>query len=266
MAAGAKTAGFVAAMSSGLLGGTFAPSLFIGASLGSTIGHAARLVTNMSIDPATYALVGMGAYFAAFLRCPMAAVLIVLELTNDYNLIIPVMLAVAISTMISHKLAPQTLTEQQMIAEGYRERRESADPLDALTVLDVMSRTVIGIRTDMSVPQIVDVVGEHRHRQYPVVSASGTLVGLLPARALARSVRTPDARTAGELMEPAKVVAKENEVLHDVVARMAVENIDRCPVVAADGSNRVVGFISPSDLVRARFARAAGDREDITLL
>ena len=262
----AKTAGFVTAMSTGLLGGTFAPSLFIGASLGSTVGHAARLLTGMSIDPATYALVGMGAYFAAFLRCPMAAVLIVLELTNDYDLIVPVMLAVALATMISRKLAPLTLTEEQMVAEGYKERR-SRDPLDALAVGEVMSSSVVAIRSDLSTSQIVDLVGEHRHRQYPVVSAAGALVGILPARAIVANLRSANATvTAGEMMEQPKVVAKTNEILHDVIGRMAVENTDRCPVVAADGSNRVVGFITPSDLVRARFAQTVDEREDITLL
>src|SRR5205085_4267081 len=139
---GAKTVGFVLAMSAGLLGGTFAPSLFIGASLGSAIGHGARLIAGPTIDPGAYALVGMGAYFGGFLRCPIAAVLIVLELTNDYDLILPLMLAVAVSTAISSRIARLTLTEQQMIAEGYREREERADPLGRLVVADIMSSAV----------------------------------------------------------------------------------------------------------------------------
>lgn len=265
---GAKTAGFVAAMSAGLLGGTFAPSLFIGASLGSTVGHLARMLTGMSIDPATYALVGMGAFFAAFLRCPMAAVLIVLELTNDYDLIVPVMMAVAISTTISTKLARLTLTEEQMIREGYRERRHIADPLGTLAAGDVMARNVTALRPEMTVRDIVDALGEQRHQQYPVVNAAGDLLGVLPARAIARNLRAENERmTAGEMMEAPRVVARANEILHDVIARMAVEKVDRCPVVAGDGTNVVVGFLSPADLVRARIAQQAdSEREDISLI
>jgi len=267
IAFGAKTLGFVVAMSAGLLGGTFAPSLFIGASLGSAIGHAARAIAGPTIDPGAYALVGMGAYFGGFLRCPMAAVLIVLELTNDYELILPLMLAVAVSTAISSRIARLTLTEQQMIAEGYREREERADPIGRLLVRDMMNASVKVFRADAPIAQVVSETSDKRHRQYPVVSADGALLGVLRSEAIVRTVRDGKLdTTAGELMEQVKVFARAHEPLNDVVARLALENIDRCPVL--DNSNRVVGFLSPSDLVRARF-RAAGEaateRTDITL-
>jgi len=268
VAFGAKALGFVLAMSAGLLGGTFAPSLFIGASLGAAMGHAARIIAGPTIDPGAYSLVGMGAYFGGFLRCPMAAVLIVLELTNNYDLILPLMLAVAVSTAISSRIAPLTLTEQQMIAEGYKEREVRADPLSKLVVADIMASPVQAFAADTPIAQVVQMTAERRHRQYPIVSADGALVGLLSGQAIITSVR--DAKldvTAGELMEQPPVVARADEPLHDVVARMAIENLDRCPVVAPDGSKRVVGFLSPADLVRARFRfqERGAEGSDITL-
>src|SRR5204863_2504434 len=163
VAFGAKALGFTLVMAAGLLGGTFAPSLFIGASLGSAIGHGARMIAGPTIDPGAYSLVGMGAYFGGFLRCPMAAVLIVLELTNDYDLILPLMLAVAISTAISSRIAPQTLSEQQRIAEGYRERVERTDPLGSLTAGDVMSSAVLALPAAASIAQVVEMTGDRRH-------------------------------------------------------------------------------------------------------
>ena len=265
---GGKVLGFVAAMSAGLLGGTFAPSLFIGASLGSMIGHAARLLGGNTIDPGAYALVGMGAFFGGFLRCPMAAVLIVLELTNDYDLILPLMLAVAISTAISTRLAPRTLTEEQMIDEGYREKEADADPLGVLPVIEVMAPTVQTFPADIPLKTVVEMTFDQRHRQYPIVNAGGVLLGVLSAPAIIRSVREGKLQmTTGEVMEQPKVVARADELLRDVVARMGVENVDRCPVVAPDGSKRVIGFLSPSDLVRTRFRQHAIHMEsaDITL-
>ena len=267
IAFGAKTVGFVVAMSAGLLGGTFAPSLFIGASLGSAIGHAARMIAGPTIDPGAYALVGMGADFGGFLRCPMAAVLIVLELTNDYDLILPLMLAVAVSTAISSRIARLTLTEQQMIAEGYREREERADPIGRLLVGDMMNKSVQTFAANVPIADVISATSEKRHRQYPVVSADGSLLGLLAAPAIVRSMREGKLdTTAGELMDQAIVFARAEEPLNDVVARLAMENIDRCPVL--DNSNRVVGFLSPTDLVRARFRaadNASAERADITL-
>src|SRR5581483_5901098 len=96
----------------------------------------------------------------------------------------------------------------------------------------------------------------------------GALVGILGASAIIRSVREGKLdTTAGELMDQPKVLARADEPLHDVVARMGMENVERCPVVAPDGSKRIVGFLSPSDLIRARFRAAEGavERSDITL-
>jgi len=177
------------------------------------------------------------------------------------------MLAVAVSTAISSRIARLTLTEQQMIAEGYREREERGDPIGRLLVSEMMNTAVQTFLATAPVAHVVQATSEKRHRQYPVVSADGALLGLLRADAIVRSVRDGKLdTTAGELMEQAKVFARADEPLNDVVARLAMENIDRCPVL--DHSNRVVGFLSPADLVRARFraaSDAAAERADITL-
>src|SRR5205807_10633991 len=109
---------------------------------------------------------------------------------------------------------------------------------------------------------------EKRHSQYPVVSSDGALLGILSANAIIKNVRAARLdTTAGELMEQPKVIARIDELFHDVVARMAMESVDRCAVVAADGSRRVVGFLSPADVVRARLQRheVGTERADITL-
>src|SRR5207248_5985847 len=132
---------------------------------------------------------------------------------------------------------PQTLTEQQMIAEGYRERVERTDPLGSLTAGDVMSSAVLALPAAATIAQVVEMTGDRRHRQYPVVTADGVLAGILTSAAIIASVRQAKlATTVGELIEQPKVVGRADESLHDVVARMAMENVDRCPVVAADGS------------------------------
>jgi predicted transcriptional regulator len=120
----------------------------------------------------------------------------------------------------------------------------------------------------MTIGEVVESTREQRHRQYPVVSHEGSLIGILTAASIIRSVR--DAKletTVGELIEQPKVIARADESLHDVVARMALENVDRSVVLAADGSRRVVGFLSPSDIVSARLRRQgeAPERADITL-
>jgi len=114
-----KFAGVAIALGAGLWGGVFAPSLFLGAALGAAAGHGLQLLFPAgAIDPAAWALVGMGAFFAGFQRTPLASVLIVFELTGDYGLVLPLMLAVALSSLVSRRLAPQTLVEAQLGRAG----------------------------------------------------------------------------------------------------------------------------------------------------
>jgi chloride channel protein, CIC family len=117
-----KLVAFTIAVSGGIIGGTFAPSLFIGTALGATIGLGANaLFPAAHIDPKAYAIVGMGAFFAGLLRSPIAAVLIVFELTRDYELILPLMLAVSLALALSRWMSRLSMVEQQMVDEGYEE-------------------------------------------------------------------------------------------------------------------------------------------------
>jgi chloride channel protein, CIC family len=250
---GAKTLGFLIAASAGLLGGTFAPSLFIGASLGALVGHAAKLFAGPSIDSSAFALVGMGAYFAGTLRAPLAAVLIVLELTNDYALMIPLMLAVALSHAISHAIAPLSLEEDQLEHEGYHHEANAArDPLARLTVRELMGTGLRTFAPETTIAEVIDATREERHRFYPIVDADRRLLGLLSGDAVAHALRDGRlASLASELMEPPAVAARGDESVYDLFARMAAGGTDRCPVV--DDADRVIGFVSPADLIRARF-------------
>ncbi|HUP60219.1 MAG TPA: chloride channel protein [Thermoanaerobaculia bacterium] len=249
---GSKILGFMIAASTGLLGGTFAPSLLIGASLGALVGHAGRLLFDVSLDSGAYALVGMGAYFAGTLRAPIAAVLIVVELTNDYGLIIPLMLAVALSQLISQAIAPQTLEEDQLSREGVRHAPELRDPLGRLVVKDVMTTAPVTFTGSTPIVEAIERTRDLRHQAYPVVDDHGRLAGLLFGDDIARCVRQQrlDA-TVEDLRQPHLIAAREDEAVRDLLDRMAATAVDRCPVVDANGT--VVGFVSPSDLMRARF-------------
>jgi CIC family chloride channel protein len=252
IAFGGKITAFVAALSCGVIGGTFAPSLFIGSALGGSIGHLAALaLPHAHIDTGAYALIGMGAFFAAFLRCPISAVLIVFETTGDYGLVLPVMLAVAIATSLSRHITPHSLTELQMHEEGFREPVEANDPLAGLTAADVMSSAIITVRADLSMLDAARRISGTRHRAYPVVNEDGKLLGVLPANAvdLAAQNGTMEEPIAAHV-QPNVIVANAGDDILDLIRRMAHVAVDRCPVI--DDEGRVAGFISPADILRRR--------------
>lgn len=105
--AGLKIIATLLSFVSGTPGGMFAPTLFIGAMLGASVGGAEHwLLPHLTVSPGTYALVGMGVLFAGFLRVPMTSVFMVLEVSGNYSIILPVIIANTFAYVISRGLQP----------------------------------------------------------------------------------------------------------------------------------------------------------------
>ncbi len=251
----AKSAGLVVALAGPLVGGVFAPSLFIGASLGAATGHAAhQLFPGAPIDPAAYALVGMGAFFAGFLRTPLAAVLIVFELTGDYALVLPLMLAVAISSVVARRISRRTLVEQQLEDEGVHAAPAGGDPLSSVLVSEVMSRAPVTVRRDQTLLEAARSVAGTNHPVYPVVDDGGWCLGLLEGRDLDAAAREGrlESLVVGDVMRGVPVFATPEEPVDRISLRLGTHHVTRCPVVASHEEPRLVGFLGPSDLLQAR--------------
>jgi CIC family chloride channel protein len=106
----AELVGNCATLGSGGSGGVFAPSLYMGAMLGGAYGTAAHaLFPGSTAGSGAYAMVGMAAFFAAAAKAPTTSILILFEMTNDYRIILPLMLATVASVLVSHRLLPQSI-------------------------------------------------------------------------------------------------------------------------------------------------------------
>ncbi len=262
IAFGVKTVAFIVAISGGILGGSFAPSLFIGTALGAAIGHGAHAILP-AVDPKAYAILGMGAFFAGLLRSPIAAVLIVIELTRDYEIVLPLMLAVSLAVAISRRISRFSIVEQQMIDEGYVEGHKVADPLAQVRASDSMTAGAFTLPAAIPVAEAVAIAGATHFRMYPVVDSEGRLVGVISREALDAAVGEGKNRAAvSEVMEQPKLVALAADDLLEVVDRMRLNGVNRCPVLDGDVSRRVVGFLSPSDILRARLASKRSEEDE----
>jgi CIC family chloride channel protein len=140
MLAGLKIVATLLSFVSGTPGGMFAPTLFIGAMLGAAVGGAEHvLFPHLTGSPGTYALVGMGVLFAGFLRAPMTSVFMVLEVSGNYSIIVPVILANTVAYLISRGLQPTAIFDLLTRQDGLElpsmeEQREE----DILRVEDAM--------------------------------------------------------------------------------------------------------------------------------
>ncbi|MFF1708242.1 chloride channel protein [Streptomyces sp. NPDC058252] len=170
-------------------GGVFAPSLFVGAMLGSAWGQLFGIWAPGVTGPAaSYALIGMGAVFAGAARAPITAVIITYELSGDYGLILPLMVAVAVATGISHALSRDTVYSAKLRRRGVD--LERAGP-PAITVGEAMEPPPDSLPPDATLGEGVDRLRRTRRSIVPLVDAAGQYQGVVGAMA------TTDALEAG---------------------------------------------------------------------
>ena len=239
--------------SGGGSGGTFMPSLFIGACLGGAIAIVIGPAWGFStLDPGAFAVVGMAATFSALARAPLTAILIVFEITGDYDLVLPLMLATSIATLLAERLHPESVYTAPLKRRGiHLLRREDIDLLDTVTVGEVMKWPGTLLRRDMTTADVDAVLTAERHHGLPVVDDGGHLVGIVTVSDIARRGGPSDDLTVDEVMTADPITVVPTMPVSVALARMAALGFGRLPVVAADDPRRFVGMFRRESVVRA---------------
>ena len=240
-------------------GGVFAPSLFMGAMLGGAYGTVFHhLLPGLAANPGAYALVGMGAVFAACARAPITAVIIVFELTGDYNIILPLMFAVVVATALSQRATRDTIYTLKLRRRGIDIEAPRARRLMAQTrVAEAMGEPPRPLRVEQPASEIIARFATERSDSLPVTDSSGALLGVVAAVDLEQAVTrdSTQIRVAGDLMREAPKV-RADESLEDAVAVLAAGDDEGIPVV--DPDDRMVGWLTHRRVLRAYRDRAAG--------
>jgi CIC family chloride channel protein len=248
-------------LSIGGSGGVFAPSLFMGAMLGSAFGLAAHDVLPGVAGPAgAYGLIGMGAVFAAAGRAPMTAILIIFELTGDYRIMLPLMLAVVISTAVASRLSPDSIYTLKLLRRGIDlMRRRPASPMEAVTVAEAMRPTPEPISADAGLADIVRRLNRSEDGALPVVDPEGKFLGVLSEEELEWAIGEGEQDTdAGSLVRQVPSL-RGTETLAEATGSLVSSDSSALAVLDADGE-RVVGWLSHRDILRVYDRRLTEDR------
>ncbi|HEV8235273.1 MAG TPA: chloride channel protein, partial [Gemmatimonadaceae bacterium] len=249
-------------LNAGGSGGLFTPSLYVGAATGGAFGVAlAHIMPNAAIRPEAYAIVGMGALVAASTHAPITGILLVFEMTNDYALVLPLMLATVISYLVAHRLEPDSLYSGWLRRRGERiEHGADETALSALRVRDAFDEHARVIHEREEVGQLLDHLGHDDQLVFPVVDANGSLRGVIDLADLGRVAK--DYGNLGsivlaiDLAHPAETVTP-NETLLDATRRMGVRGVSALPVVDAV-SGQVLGLVSRHHVLAAYERSIAG--------
>ena len=243
-------------------GGAFMPSLFVGATIGAGFGQLLEPVWGFStLRPGAFAVVGMAAAFASVARAPLTAILIVFEITGDYGLVLPLMLATSLATFIGDRVHPESVYTMALTRKGIQlVRPAEVDVLDTVMVGEVATRKPLTVDPTASTATAQGIMDRHRSHGLVVVD-SERLVGVLTVSDVIRAGGASDQVTVGDAMTPRPVTVQPSVPVSSALARMAALGVGRLPVVDEDDATRVVAVFRREDAVSA-YHRALGSRSD----
>ena len=243
-------------LGSGMPGGLFAPSLYLGAVAGGAFGKLAQLLfPGLAIVPGAYALVGMGAFLSAATHAPMTAIFMLMELTDSYEVIVPIMLSCVVGTAVARHYKKDSLDTVELSRAGIDlEAGKERNIMASITVGQVMSRDPESIPESMTLRQFAEFIASTRHTNFPLVNAAGELSGIISVQDFLGVVFEQDLMDLVVVQELATtdvitVCASDN--LDTAMQRIGYRNIEQLPVVDPQQNNRLVGIISRRDMVSA---------------
>ncbi len=238
----------------GNAGGIFAPVLFIGAMLGGTVGGVAHhFLPQYTASPGAYALVGMGAAFAGIIRTPMTSVVLVFEVTRDYTIIVPLMIANLVSYFVSKKIQSETMYEELARQDGiHLPLAGSRVRPDARVVGQVMHKPEEVLVATMTVEEACTLANRSGLSTWPVADDHG-LVGLVSTEALRRMKEEgKGAIRLAEAIDSASFPHLHSDQSLDLaLERMGASGLRVLPVVSRFNMQEMLGVVYLSDILNA---------------
>lgn len=241
-------------LGSGASGGILAPSLFIGAMLGGSLGVMAHgYFPELTAGSGAYALVGMGALVAGVTHGPITAILTIFELTGNYQVVLPVMTASIISTLITSSLKETSIYTIRLKEKGldiYRGLEQSI--LVKIKVGDVMTREFKTILKEASFDEVVKTLGRSKHSYLIVTNAEEKLEGIISfhdVRPMLERPETTGSLKAIDIATKDLVSVTPEEDLESALYKLGLLGVSQLPVVAPHDPTQIVGVIRQKDII-----------------
>jgi CIC family chloride channel protein len=252
----AKIAATSITIGSGGSGGIFAPSLFIGATMGGIYGHVVHyLFPSVTAPSGAYSLVGMGAVVAGATHAPITSILILFELTDDYRIILPLMMTCILSALTASQLKRESIYTMKLVRRGIDVRAgREISILKSLPVRDFMIRDVAFVSEIMPLSGFLHFIKESIHMYFPVVNDKEELVGIISLRDIRPILMEEslmDLVIAKDIMTEDVITLTTDENLYDAMGKFGIKDIGQLPVVERDNPKRVVGMLKRTDVIVA---------------
>ena len=243
-------------LASGGSGGVFGPSMYVGAMLGGAFGAGVHaLFPTATAGSGAYALVGIGGLVGGTALAPLTAIILLFEMTDDYRIILPVMLVTALSVVVTRMVVGESIYTLKLRRQniGYYAGAE-LDRAHGATVAEAMRADVLSVAPDATVIAALGAAVQARAAALPVADAASGLLGAVTVEQLSEAAVQADAgRTVADLLVPLTAVSvAPNARLDAALARLADAEHDVLLVTEElpDGSSRLRGVLTRRDVLR----------------
>ena len=235
---------------SGAVGGAFTPTLFIGASLGFLFGTGVEHVTNLSVNPSAFALVGMGAFLAAATHAPIMAIVMIFEMTLDYQIILPLMLACVVGYYTSVSIEKRSIYAEALKRKGAGDYRKQ---LAELHVRDLIKPKPLTIAPTAGFSEIGEKFIATRFN-YLYVTDHDRFLGAVSLHDIKNFLNTPELATvviAKDILHESFPALRPDATLSEALERFSDHDGERLPVVSEANGQVLIGSVSKTDVILA---------------
>lgn len=245
-------------------GGNFAPSLFVGAYLGFFVSRLANNTKWLSLPEANFSLVGMAGVLSGVMYCPLTAIFLIAEITNGYELFIPLMLVSAISFFIVKHFEPYSMETKQLAMEGsiFTHRKED-NILSQLRVSDFRLEQYATIRNDQSLADFVSLINSVSKNLFAVTDKENRFVGIVELNDLKGRLFDPSGLAQAKIqtyVKKAPAVITPEEPMKKVMEKMDITQSWYLPVV--NNEKEFLGFLSKA-LIFEKYREALANQADL---
>jgi CIC family chloride channel protein len=242
-------------LGSGSTGGILAPSLFVGVMTGGTFGWLVAAMLPGVSAVSSYALIGMGALLAGSTHAPVTAILLIFEISGRYHIILPLLIACILSTITASTVKRGSIYSLKLLRRGVEiSRGREQKILKSIPVRDVMVSNIKSVLESAPMAKVVDLFEKFNLSCLSVVNDRGELVGMISFHDIAGAASEAEMSyllIARDMADTEVVTVFPSDSLARALEKMEAEKVGQLPVVAEDGSGKLVGLVVEKDAINA---------------
>jgi len=241
-------------LGSGGAGGTFAPALLLGAMAGGVFGSGVHWIfPELTASPGAYSIVGMAGVLSGTVHGPLSAILILFEMTDNYLIILPLMIACIISFIAAGQIGKESIFTLKLAKKGINIKAgKEVNLLKSIPVKDAMNPNPETVYEGLPLEGLTRLIAESKYRSFPVVDGFGNLTGILSYfdyREALHAEQLERLIVAKDLATGKVITVYPDDTLYTALEKIAAKDFSLLPVVSREKPDRLLGIITRRDMI-----------------